>query len=84
MTPRPPGELVITLRAHLAGGGVAETTVGAIGVVEPEPPLPLPLPLPPKPGGKLPFWTLLTEVVICRFERPPPKLLKLKAKLPSE
>jgi len=41
---RPAGQLVITLRARLAGGGCAEAPVGTVAVVAPEPPLPLPLP----------------------------------------
>jgi glycosyltransferase involved in cell wall biosynthesis len=44
--PRPPGELAIGLRARVTGGGVAETPVGVITIVEPEPALPLPLPTP--------------------------------------
>ena len=42
--PRPAGELMITLRARLAGGGVAEALVTTLTVVEPDPPLRLPAP----------------------------------------
>jgi glycosyltransferase involved in cell wall biosynthesis len=42
VAPRPVGELTIALRARLRGGGVAETPVGALTVVDPEPPVALP------------------------------------------
>ncbi|HEX5194874.1 MAG TPA: glycosyltransferase [Solirubrobacteraceae bacterium] len=42
VTPRPPGQLAIGLRARLAGGGVAQAPVGTVAIVAPEPPLPLP------------------------------------------
>jgi glycosyltransferase involved in cell wall biosynthesis len=41
LTPRPVGELAITLRARLAGGGVAEAPAGTLAVIEPERPRPL-------------------------------------------
>jgi glycosyltransferase involved in cell wall biosynthesis len=40
--PRPLGPLLITLRADLVGGGLAEAVVGTVAVVAPEAPLPLP------------------------------------------
>ena len=42
--PRRAGELAITLRARLAGGGVAEARVGTLAVVSRERPFPLPSP----------------------------------------
>jgi hypothetical protein len=69
--PRPAGELTITLRARLAGGGAAEALVTTLAVVEPDPPLRL---LAPDIAGVSPAEPL---VVICMaVYNPDPELLQ--------